>query len=94
MERQEFLAKMDKWLERWRVLDKELVELVNTYQYSCESRGSPRDNFEELDNGDFGRRLDALAERRGWIEDRLNGRTWSNRKCTKKIRRALGYTYP
>lgn len=38
---------------------------------------------------------DGLAETSGWIYDRLNGRNRLHKKSvTKKIRKALGYTYP
>jgi len=38
---------------------------------------------------------DGLAELGGWVYDRLNGRNRLHKKSvTKKIRKALGYTYP
>lgn len=93
MNKQEFLQEYKAWESKWREVDKELVELVNKYME--ETPDDERLDFDGLDyNGEFSRSLDNLAERRGWVEDRLNDRSWSNRKATKRIRKALGYTIP
>lgn len=45
--------------------------------------------------GNWERTADAFAELAGFIHDRMNGRRRSEKKSmTKKIRKALGYTYP
>lgn len=47
------------------------------------------------DDSNIERRTDDLACMGGWIRDRLNGINRLDKKSlTKKIRRALGYTYP
>ena len=47
------------------------------------------------DDPNWQRKADALGELCGWIYDRINGKTRLSRgSMTKKIRRALGYSYP
>lgn len=47
------------------------------------------------DDPNWQRRADALGELCGWIYDRLHGKTRLDRgSMTKKIRKAIGYTYP
>ena len=44
--------------------------------------------------GMYYKSCDSLAELAGWIYDRLDGKTRMDKKSmTKKIRKALGYTY-
>ena len=47
------------------------------------------------DDPNWERKADSLAEMCGWIYDRMNGKTrLDKRSMRRKIRRALGYTYP
>ena len=78
----------------YKRFDRKLVALVNEY---VDNESHDKDNFDQIDYAShmtFARSLDNLAERRGWVEDRLNNPGWSDRKASKKIRRALGYSYP
>lgn len=47
------------------------------------------------DDPNWERLADDLASMGGWVYDRLNGRNRLHKKSvTKKIRKAIGYTYP
>lgn len=63
-----------------------------------EEDGKEYDGYEPVsyhDNPNWQRHADALAELAGWIYDRMNGRNRLDRRSmTKKIRKAIGYTYP
>lgn len=48
-----------------------------------------------LSHNNWEGKADGFALIAGWIHDRLNGRTrLSKKSMSKKIRKALGYTYP
>ena len=93
MKEETFKKRMNELINtKWRKFDNAVIELVNEY---LEDKPEDQSRFDGLDaNGQFSSMLDNLALRRGWIEDRLNGRSWEGRRATKKIRKALGYTIP
>lgn len=92
MKAQEFTAQLDKInAEAW---DK-ARDLVQRAQ-ADEGMNWDTDNpVTFADDPGWQHKADGLAELGGWIYDRLNGRNRLHKKSvTKKIRHALGYTYP
>lgn len=69
--------------------------LVN--QARLEELGEGHDDkpISYADDPNWQRRADALGELCGWIYDRMHGKNRGDkRSMTRKIRKALGYTYP
>lgn len=79
----------------YRETNEKVVALVNKVQ---EEEGLGWDTSESVsfaDDPNWNYKADAFAELSGWIYDRLNGMTRLDKKSvTKKIRKALGYSYP
>ena len=79
----------------YREANEKVVALVNKAQ---EDEGLSWDTSEAVSFADgqyWSYKADAFAEMGGWIYDRLAGRTRGHKKSmTKRIRKALGYSYP
>lgn len=92
MKAEEFAKRLDDLENEFRT---KIVELVNDAQ---KDEGFDWDTEQRLsfyDDPTWQRRADSIAELAGWIYDRVNGMTRLDKKSvTKKIRKALGYTYP
>ena len=73
----------------------QVASLVMQARADTEDGEFGKDPVTWVDNPNWERTVDGIAELAGWTHDRLNGRTRLDRRSmTKKIRRALGYTYP
>lgn len=72
-----------------------VVELVNRAQAE-EGLGWDTDKpISFVDDPNWNYKADGLAEMAGWVYDRLAGRNRLHKKSvTKRIRKALGYSYP
>lgn len=86
--------------------DTQLREILNetndkVVQLVIEARNSHADGWDGrkpvsyADDPNWQRAADGFAEMTGWIYDRMHGRNRLHRQSmTKKIRKALGYSYP
>jgi hypothetical protein len=92
MDGQEFYTELDKIIKE---TNQKIVSLVHKAQ---EENGLNWDTDLPLpfaDDPNIERRADDLACMGGWVHDRINGRNrLSKKSITKKIRKALGYSYP
>lgn len=78
-----------------RDANEKVVALVNKVQKEEGLEWDTTEQVSFVDDPNWNYAADAFAEMTGWIYDRLHGRTRSDKKSvTKKIRKALGYTYP
>lgn len=71
----------------------QLVDLTTEF-----IKDNPDIHYQSVFFPDDERKIDQMAFTAGWLEDRLNGLTGSDiqnsrKSRTKKIRKALGYTY-
>lgn len=74
---------------------KEITELVNQAQADEGLSWDTDKPINFVDETNWQRTVDSLAETAGWIYDRLAGKNrLAKRSVTKRIRKALGYTYP
>ena len=70
-----------------------MADLVNLVMDLQNSNDCIHGDYNNIDIN-VERRIDALAERAGWIFDTLNGKPKRGLSKGQKIRKALGYTYP
>lgn len=91
MNKQQFLNKLNKKMNKFEKLHYEFVDLVNKY-ISNEENINTIDCAYELKN------LDQFCFTYAWIYDRLQGKSGLyggkgyNKSMTKKVRKAMGYT--
>lgn len=79
----------------YREANEKVVALVNKAQEEEGLSWDTTENVSFADDPNWNYKADAFAEMGGWIYDRLNGMTRLDKKSiTKKIRKALGYSYP
>ena len=89
MRKETYIKKMKKHEERFDKLWGMIVEDTNRY-----IEKNPETAIYHFRN-DVEKFSDSLCKSGAWVQDRLNGYFPSNRKSlTKKIRKALGYTFP
>ena len=86
----------DRELEKiYRDANEKVVALVNQAQ---EEEGLAWDTDKALsfsDDPNWNYRADGFAQMTGWIYDRVRGlNRLAKKSVTKKIRKALGYSYP
>jgi hypothetical protein len=87
-----FAQELDKIVETAR---EQIVELVQKAQKEDGLEWDTRESISFVEDTGWQNKADSLAEIAGWIYDRLNGKTRLDKKSvTKKLRKALGYTYP
>jgi hypothetical protein len=92
MDAKEFGKQLGKIID---AADAQIIELVHKAQAD---EGLPWDTDMPVSwcgDPNWQRKADALVERAGWIYDRLRGRNrLAKQSVTKRLRKALGYTYP
>jgi hypothetical protein len=94
MKAEEFDARLKEIVVR---TEREVMLLVEEAQLAEHKQGlASEEPVSWVDApAEWERTADRLAVLGGWIYDKLNGRRRSDVKSTvKKIRKALGYTYP
>lgn len=92
MTSQEFEQELKRIQEQ---ANKAVTELVNKAQADEGLEWDTDKPVSFVDHANWNYPADAFAELTGWIYDRLAGRNRLHKKSvTKKIRKALGYTYP
>ena len=92
---EKFFKKMNKIIDKFHTeIHKPMVDLVNEYKENENAK-----SFDYFEYKEEIRRLDDFALLTGWIIDRLDdkkgfiGSPAYNKTLTKKIRKALGFTY-
>ena len=88
--RQKVLDLMSKFVGE---IHNELVDLTTEF-----IKGNPDKHYDDVFSSTEQRQIDQMALTTGWLEDRIDGLSGldiqnSRKSRTKKIRKALGYTF-
>ena len=92
MTENEFTRELKEISEEARL---KIVELVKQARDENADGFDGKNSVDWYDNSDWSRAVDGLIELGGWVYDRLDGKSIHNRSSMRrKLRKALGYTYP
>ena len=88
MKKETYIKRMKSHEDKFDILWAKIVKDTNEFIKDNPDVGmySLQNNIEKFS--------DSMTLSGAWIQDRINGKTWNNRSSlTKKIRKALGYTF-